>query len=78
MLHSNRVRSTAVLGFAALVVMLAGELHAQGSTNPYTAVDGWEKLPDGRGLRSHVRGIPRSRWQAPLGVESMRREHMCR
>ena len=48
MLHSKRVRSTAVLGFAALVVMLAGELRAQASPNPYTAVDGWEKLPDGR------------------------------
>jgi sugar lactone lactonase YvrE len=48
MLHSNRIGSSVVVGFAALVVMLAGELQAQGANNPYHATDGWENLPDGR------------------------------
>ena len=48
MLHSSRVGSALVVGFLALVVMFAGELHAQGGNNPYHATDGWEKLPDGR------------------------------
>ena len=48
MVYSSRVGSTFVVGFAALVVMLAGELHAQGGNNPYHATDGWENLPGGR------------------------------
>ena len=48
MKHTNRIGLTFVAVFAALVVMLAGDLHAQGSSNPYHGTDGWENLPDGR------------------------------
>ena len=48
MVHSNRIGSTFVVGFAALAVMFAGELHAQIANNPYHATDGWENLPDDR------------------------------
>ena len=77
MSRSSRVGSALVFGFAALVVMSAAELNAQGANNPYHANEGWDSLPAGRVFGALSRGIPRSRRQAPVDVEQVWREHMC-
>ena len=47
MSYSNRMRFA--VGWAVVVALLTGvEAFAQALPNPYRAVDGWAKLPDGR------------------------------
>ena len=48
MSRSSRVGSILVFGFAALVVLLAAEVSAQGANNPYHANESWDILPEGR------------------------------
>ena len=58
MKHANRIGSTFVAVLAALVVMLAGDLHAQGANNPYHSVDGWENFPEGTVFGAFTGGFP--------------------
>ena len=53
MSHSSRVGSVLFVSFVALAVMMGAESTAQVTTNPYRAVYGWEKLPEGRQM-----GVP--------------------
>ena len=59
-----------------VVVMLAGDLQAQGANNPYHASDGWENLPSGMVFGALSGGFPDPRWRAPLDVEQVWRRHM--
>ena len=56
--HTNRIGSTFLALFAALMVMVAGELHAQGANNPYHSVDGWENFPEGTVFGAFTGGFP--------------------
>lgn len=63
MFHSARMASASVLTLAALVGMICGELSAQSvANNPYHAVHGWEKLPNGMKL-----GVPSGIFPDPDG-----------